>query len=68
MGMIMVASHAAGLRDHYMHVPLAGEALRIERLEHAATRVLMNYDWFNPDMPRRRILRHDRCPRHETRT
>jgi hypothetical protein len=46
---IVVTTHAAGLRDHYMHVPLAGETLGFKRLKDASPTVLMEHDWFNPD-------------------
>src|SRR5262245_10600442 len=62
VGVIVVATHVAGLRDHNMHVPLAGETLRIERLEYTATTVLMNHDRFNPYTRRRLTSPHDRSP------
>jgi hypothetical protein len=50
-----------------MHVPLTGETLRIERLEHAAATVCMQHDRLDPDSHGRLLLRHDRHPPHAKR-
>jgi hypothetical protein len=48
----MVTPHAPGPRDHHVHMPLAGETLRIEWLEHAAAMVLVKPDHFDCDTVR----------------
>jgi hypothetical protein len=62
----MVASHAARLRDHHMHLALAGEVLGIECLKHGAATILMDCDRFDLNAHRRVSPHPKREPPRET--